>query len=159
MSAVVDKKLKFFNTHQWKISLGKIEVDTLRKQIEHIVNVIKVVKDLGSSIAGIDPLHAGLPWAGVCLLLTLITSDSDQHAAVIKGLDHITSTIPRYSAFETSIQKGEHSPEAAKDVQDQLIHLYSLILKYQANSVCFFGRKTFKRSVASTNHVTLYQCR
>ena len=158
MSAVVDKKLKLFTTQQWKIHIGK-ETVVIRDQIERIINIVKVVKDFGSSIAGLDPIHAGLPWAGVCVLLTVISSDSDQHAAAVKGLEHITSAIPRYSAFETNIQKEEHPLEDVKAVQDQLIRLYSLILKYQANAVCFFGRNTFKRSVASTEHIAFDQRR
>ena len=155
---MIDKKLKLFATQQWKIRIGK-ETVVIREQMERIVNIVKVVKDFGSSIAGLDPIHAGLPWAGVCVLLTVISSDSDQHATVIKGLEHITSAIPRYSAFETNIQKDEHPLEDMKAVQDQLIHLYSLILKYQANAVCFFGRNTFKRSVASTEHIAFDQRR
>ncbi|KAI9772499.1 MAG: hypothetical protein M1840_000704 [Geoglossum simile] len=144
MSAVVDKKLKFFATQQWRIRIGK-ETVVIRDQIERIVSVVKVVKDFGSSIAGLDPIHAGLPWAGVCVLLTVISTDSDQHAAVINGLEYITRVIPHYSAFETNIQKEGYPLEDVNAVQDQLIYLYSLTLKYQANAICFFGRNTFKR--------------
>ena len=41
----------------------------VREQVDRIVKVVLVAKDFISSAASIDPIHAGLPWAGVCMLL------------------------------------------------------------------------------------------
>lgn len=43
----------------------------VREQFDHIIARLSVLKPLGNSLAAIDPVHAGLPWAGVCLLLSV----------------------------------------------------------------------------------------
>ena len=39
--------------------------------MESIVKIINNFKDAGTSAANADPVHAGLPWAGICLLLSV----------------------------------------------------------------------------------------
>lgn len=68
MSALVDKKLEVMNNKQWRVKVCGRSVE-VREQVDRIVKVVLVAKDFISSAASIDPLHAGLPWAGVCLLL------------------------------------------------------------------------------------------
>ena len=56
------------NSHQWRINLGDKSIK-IREQADRIIKVVLVVKDLISSAASLDPIHAGLPLAGVCMLL------------------------------------------------------------------------------------------
>lgn len=41
----------------------------IREQFNKIVKAVQVFKDFGSSLAGLDPIHAGIPWAAVNLVL------------------------------------------------------------------------------------------
>jgi hypothetical protein len=68
VSALVDKKLAAMNKEQWRFKIGDKSVE-VREQVDRIVKVVLVAKDFISSVASIDPIHAGLPWAGVCMLL------------------------------------------------------------------------------------------
>lgn len=68
MSALVDKKLAAMNKEQWRFKIGDKAVE-VREQVDRIIKVVLVAKDFISSVASIDPIHAGLPWAGVCMLL------------------------------------------------------------------------------------------
>ena len=68
MSSLVNKKLRDMNNRQWRVKVCGRSVE-VRGQVDRIVKVVLVAKDLISPMAGIDPLHAGLPWAGVCMLL------------------------------------------------------------------------------------------
>lgn len=68
VSALVDKKLAVMNKEQWRFKVGDKSVE-VREQVDRIVKVVLVAKDFISSVASIDPIHAGLPWAGVCMLL------------------------------------------------------------------------------------------
>jgi N-terminal domain of NWD NACHT-NTPase len=68
MSALVDKKLAAMNKEQWRFKVGDKSVE-VREQVDRIVKVVLVAKDFISSVASIDPIHTGLPWAGVCMLL------------------------------------------------------------------------------------------
>lgn len=41
----------------------------IREQFNKIVKAVQVFKDFGSSLASLDPIHAGIPWAAVNLIL------------------------------------------------------------------------------------------
>ena len=68
MSAFVAKKLDAMNKAQWRFNVGAMSVE-VREQVDRIVKVVLVAKDFISSVASLDPIHAGLAWAGVCMLL------------------------------------------------------------------------------------------
>ena len=68
MSKLIESKLAAMQSRQWKISLGKKSIE-VRAQVDRILKIIVVAKDLGSSLASMDPIHAGIPWAGVCVIL------------------------------------------------------------------------------------------
>ena len=68
MSNILSRKLNEMASRQWSIKWnGKPR--QVRDQVDRIVKVVQIGKDFGSAAAGIDPIHAGLPWAGVCILL------------------------------------------------------------------------------------------
>ncbi len=80
MSVLVAKKLAVMEEKQWKIKTLSKEPMMVREKVDRIIKVVLVAKDFGSSLASMDPIHAGLPWAGVCMLLpvrqiTLLTYD------------------------------------------------------------------------------------
>jgi hypothetical protein len=64
----VDKKLTGMNMKQWRVKVCEISVE-VREQVDRIVKVVLVAKDFVSPVASIDLVHAGFPWAGVCMLL------------------------------------------------------------------------------------------
>ena len=68
--AVLALKREQILQKQWKLQWGNKSIH-VRTQIDRIVKFIGVFKDLGSSIAGLDPVHAGLPWAGICFLVSV----------------------------------------------------------------------------------------
>lgn len=69
MSGLVDKKLAMMELKQWRMKILSGKPVIVREQIDRIVKIVLVAKDFGSSLASMDPIHAGLPWAGVCMLL------------------------------------------------------------------------------------------
>ena len=68
MSALVNEKLATMNEKGWLFKTCGLSVE-LREQVDRIVKVIFVAKDFITPLANLDPIHAGLPWAGVCILL------------------------------------------------------------------------------------------
>ena len=70
IQAVLASKRKQIIQKQWRLQWGNKSIK-IRTQIDHIVKIIGAFKDAGSVAANVDPLHAGLPWAGICFLLTV----------------------------------------------------------------------------------------
>lgn len=68
MEDVVRKKMEVMTNKQWVLQWGPISVN-VRKQVERIVKVVQIFADLASRAASLDPLHAGLAWAGICVIL------------------------------------------------------------------------------------------
>ena len=56
---------------QWRIGLAGKEI-AVRDQLEKILKAVKVFKDLLSVAAGLDPTHAAISWAGICLIMQVI---------------------------------------------------------------------------------------
>ena len=53
---------------RWRISIGAKEIG-LREQYERLAKGLLLFKDALNVAAGLDPLHAGIPLAGFCVLL------------------------------------------------------------------------------------------
>lgn len=71
MSALVDEKLAAMNDKRWRIKMCGRSVE-IREQVDRVVKVVLVAKDFITPFANLDPVHAGLSWAGVCMLLQVI---------------------------------------------------------------------------------------
>ena len=55
---------------QWRFHLGGKSI-VVNTQIDRIIKIVKAFRDVGTIASNADPVHAGLPWAGVCMLLTV----------------------------------------------------------------------------------------
>ena len=73
MSIILSRKLNQMASRQWSIK-WKGKSLHVRDQVDRIVKSVQIAKDFGSAAAGLDPIHAGLPWAGVCILLQVRSS-------------------------------------------------------------------------------------
>jgi hypothetical protein len=70
MSAVIDRELLKINNRQWKIRIFPMQnAVAVRKLVDKIVHVFEKVKDIGSIAASIDLVHAGMAFAGICVLV------------------------------------------------------------------------------------------
>ena len=75
MSRLIAGKLDAEKKERWRIKIGDHEIE-IRQQIDRIVKILLGAKDFVSPIASMDPIHAGLPWAGICVLLPVSTFSS-----------------------------------------------------------------------------------
>ena len=140
---------------RWKIKLAGKEV-VLHDKLSMICKSIQAFKDTGSQIAGLDPLHAGLPWAGFCLSMQIGLSESDQYAAMVAGLEEVAKVISRYKHVEFICEKRQEVI-FDKDFEERLLELYEQILKYQASAAVFYQRNTgarFLRSIPRLDDVS-----
>jgi hypothetical protein len=81
MSTVITQELRILTNRQWKIRIPLLhEPVVVRNVVDKIVNVVLMGKDLASVAASLDPIHAGLPFAGICVLLPV----SDLHLQLLR---------------------------------------------------------------------------
>lgn len=102
LSDLIERKLAAMKDRQWRVSLGKKSIE-LREQIDRVLQIVIMAKDLGSSLASMDPIHAGIPWAGVCVLLPVRPLSKHYILASIDSRD--TASFERQSAAHDSYQR------------------------------------------------------
>ncbi|PGH09226.1 hypothetical protein AJ79_05755 [Helicocarpus griseus UAMH5409] len=64
VSTVIEVKLKQMTSQQWTVKWRDRE-KKVRNGVDRIVRVFQAFKDLASAAAHTDPIHAGLPFAGL----------------------------------------------------------------------------------------------
>ncbi|KAK3175848.1 hypothetical protein OEA41_007170 [Lepraria neglecta] len=136
MSALVTKKLAAMNSRQWRINLGRKSIE-IRREVDRILKIVAVAKGFGTSLTSIDPVDAGIPWAGVCVLLPLLLNDSQQRQMAIDGLEYIAQLIRRYAEVERIyLRRIDH--RLNRDLEAALSH----VLEFEARAFCQFARNT-----------------
>ena len=132
---------------RWKINFAGKEI-TLHDKLSKICKSVQGFKDMGSQVAGLDPLHAGLPWAGLCLLMQIALSESDQYAGMVAGVEEVAKVIFRYKQVEVICRK---RAEVILDngFEEHLLNLYEQILRYQILAAEYYQRNTVIRILRS----------
>jgi len=148
LSAGVAKAKADMLSKQWSVKFKNHRVK-VREQVQRIMKIFQYAQDLGSVIVNIDPVHAGLPWAGINVLLTPILNDSKQNETALDGLEEISNLVARYAVIEDVYLKRE-ALNLKADYQENLTDLYTKIFEFQATAACHFDRNTFVRVVRST---------
>jgi hypothetical protein len=73
LRAIIEERQQEISKREWKIPIGK-KPKRIRDLVEKILKPIIALKYLGTTVASLDPIHAGLPWAGICVLLPVSTN-------------------------------------------------------------------------------------
>ncbi|KAI9732636.1 MAG: hypothetical protein M1834_003972 [Cirrosporium novae-zelandiae] len=141
INAVTNVQLQRMKDRQWKLRWGAKDIE-IRHLIDQIVRVVQIAKDIGDAAGQIDPVHIGLPWAGVCMLLPLVLNESEQRTTALKGLKDVIDIVQYFSAVDW-ISSQYNNIKAEENLLRAVIKLYAKILEYQATALCYFGRNTF----------------
>lgn len=116
----------------------------IRKQLDNVWKVLQIFNTVGYTLASVDPVHAGIPWAGVSLIIQGALNDTAQNVAAMEGLSQISLIVDRYLLMET-IYFEEQDRSRHEDFEKHLVDLYAGILKYQVAAACHCKRSTFSR--------------
>ncbi|KAI6381340.1 hypothetical protein MCOR25_001272 [Pyricularia grisea] len=126
----------------------------LQDQMQHVVTGIQFGKAWIDDAVQASPM-ASAAWAGVCLLLPLLTNPAEVDQANKEGIAYVTQKIQYYTDMESFFLHGKNEqifPAQAKhNLRKLLIDLYKAIIDFQAQSVLRFFRSrfaTFVRDVA-----------
>lgn len=78
LGALLARKRRIMEDKQWVLNLHakafNIEPIKIGPLFDKIIKVFKVIKPIGDTAAGLDPVHAGIPWACVSVLLPVCWS-------------------------------------------------------------------------------------
>jgi hypothetical protein len=90
IKAVVDNRVEVMTKREWKVRIPWVqEPMAIRSLVDRIVNVVLKFQDVANVAASVDPIHVGIPVAGISILLTV--SDLPPTFQLIRALTaHIT---------------------------------------------------------------------
>ncbi|KAG5772021.1 hypothetical protein H9Q72_001634 [Fusarium xylarioides] len=126
----------------WSFKRKKGEVVYVRdllakasKWIKHFMSVVDISVQC-------DPIHAGLPWAGVRFLLIVATGDLETYQSLLDQTVDIMEIICRNAIVESFLD--DVQSQAGEKLRDGLVKLYTSILTYLAKANSYYKQDRFK---------------
>ncbi|KAK8901229.1 hypothetical protein QC760_010303 [Botrytis cinerea] len=137
------EKKRLCEERRWKFQLGKRTL-VLRDEAEKVLRGLRKFKEVGDIIVNVDPLHAGLPWAAIRLLLEVTISDSSQMAVLLAGLEIALSIMNRLKAYMKYLEDLPATKE--RDIFEiSLMELYVITLQFLVQAIQIYQENTLKR--------------
>uniref|UniRef100_L2FGK8 Ankyrin repeat domain-containing protein 52 n=1 Tax=Colletotrichum fructicola (strain Nara gc5) TaxID=1213859 RepID=L2FGK8_COLFN len=112
--------------------------------VRHILNKVDKwasnFKQLGDACVQFDPIHAALPWAGVCFILKIAAGDLHAYARVLEGIAYIAECICHNALIETGLTSVPTA--SAEELRRALVKLYASILTYLVKAGQYYRMST-----------------
>ncbi|TGO82675.1 hypothetical protein BPOR_0780g00040 [Botrytis porri] len=103
---------------------------------------------MGDKAAGLDPVHAGFPWACVSVLLPLILNHPEEQEAALNGLEKVVEIVQQFTSLSWDyLNLSQFKSE--KQLKESILTLYWKILRYEATAINNFNRHIIVRYAAS----------
>jgi len=138
-----ENKKQLCISKQWTLKMGSRTIST-REKAEKVVELLDKFKRIGDIAAGADPLHFGLPWAGVSLILQVAASEKQQMDAMLSGIATALSmqrTLDVYHAFYNTLPPNP----AARILETALVEAYAIMLDFLASSISLLSKGSASR--------------
>jgi hypothetical protein len=125
----------------------------LKQQVAKAAQFVLWGKDLVDQ--AVKPsTEASLVWAGVCLILPLLTYPYLAAQANESGFNHVTARMNFYAALEPRLlpENANISEEVKKAFQKDILDLYQHVLEFQLKSVLRFYNGSLKRALGDVKN-------
>jgi len=121
----------------------------VREQISRASELVLWAKDWIGKAASASP-EASIAWAGVSVILPLLTNPVTAEEANRDGFAYVTTRMRYYAAFETKLLHGLGENDGVDDdtmveIATHIVELYQYILDFQIRSVLRFHQGRLKR--------------
>ncbi|KAI4211489.1 MAG: hypothetical protein LQ351_005791, partial [Letrouitia transgressa] len=123
----------------------------LRHAYDEIVTWAEKFVALGDVISQADPMHIGLPWAGIRAILIISVHDRKTQAEILDGVAYLSRLVCRYAAFEDIYLQDQSSLQVSLELKLKaaLKTLYLTVLKYLVEVILYFDHSMTARSLRS----------
>jgi hypothetical protein len=136
LQAAEDKK-ELCISKRWTLKIGSRTISP-REKAEKIVELLDKFKRIGDIASGADPVHFGLPWAGVSFLLQVAVNGKQQMDAVLSGVATALSmqrTLNVYLDFCNTL-----APESATgNLTTALVETHAAVLGFLADCIALLN--------------------
>ena len=154
LQAAVERKRDECIESSWKFNMHGRQV-ILRDVASKILSSIQTFISIGDIISNFDPVHAGLPWAGVRFLLQVSINDSEQMGALLAGLEKVAYLLSRCKVYELLYLQGKPSDQedstwALDNLKETMVSLYAAVLRFLAKAIMLYDKRTLSRTFHGT---------
>lgn len=128
-----EQKKQICVSRRWTLAVGSTTISS-KEKVDRVIAFLDKYKTLGSTVASADPIHAGLPWAGVSLLLQVAVSEKHQMDALMNG---VALALSMKNILDVYLQFYQKQPPGmpAKTLENALLELYATILSFLADAI------------------------
>ncbi|KAF3384594.1 hypothetical protein F1880_001890 [Penicillium rolfsii] len=144
----VQDKQKICEDKRWRFQQFNRTIE-LKEIADKVLSWLQKFIVAGDIAVNVDPLHAGLPWAGIRLLAQAATAGREQMQALLRGLDRVLCVMYRCQLYELLLTANETSTQARHNLRQALIKLYSKILKFLATAILIYEKNSVRRAFAA----------
>jgi hypothetical protein len=133
--------LKDIQTQTDKSQSGRLQ--KLKAVSLQVVEVLQVLKDVGSAAANLNP-YASLAWSCVQFMLQAATTNHETKQLCLEELPRISSLAARYQTVEQIYEISSPGIKSKAHYEAALLKLYESIMTYQVVMVVYIGSKMEK---------------
>ncbi|KAF4635686.1 hypothetical protein G7Y89_g2417 [Cudoniella acicularis] len=118
----------------------------LPKKMDDLLQLTKEFKQIGDIASNVDPIHAGLPWAGIRFLLQAAIGEHEQMGFLVTAIEKLSYLMNRGAIYERLYPPGTIPEHVMKCLEEALVQLYSVM--FQIIALCHrrFAENTSKRA-------------
>lgn len=114
----------------------------LKDQVASASKFALKLKDIVGEALKVSP-PASMAWAGVCVVLPLLTNPSTADTALTTGFTYTTSRASYYVGLEPLLWTSKSlEPGLRKELESSVAELYKKLMEFQIKSVLHFYRKS-----------------
>jgi hypothetical protein len=115
-------------------------------KVSKVISWIDQFKSVGDSVAMLDPIHAGLPWAGIKILLSIAIADINQMETLVTGMDLALEAANRLRAYFL-YYKQLPNHLTTDNFRKALIKMYAKVLAFLAQAFKVYKTKLWLRGL------------
>ncbi|KAI0449474.1 hypothetical protein F5B21DRAFT_47833 [Xylaria acuta] len=120
----------------------------LSNQIDQAAKLVLWAKDWIGAAVKQSP-EASIAWAGVCIILPLLTNPKTADEANRDGIAYVTTRMQYYTKLQPLLERLGRNPEVSSDLmveaKNHIIQLYQHILEFQIRSALRFYQSRPRR--------------
>ncbi|KAL8696376.1 MAG: hypothetical protein Q9201_007692 [Fulgogasparrea decipioides] len=118
----------------------------LKEKADKVVGWLNRFAAVGDVVANADPVHVGLPWAGIRLLLEAAVSEANQMTSLLVGCEIALYMANRLKAYIEFLHQLP-TTLTRTNFKTAVAELYAHILRFLARAIRIYQTSTFRRAL------------
>ncbi|KAJ8063245.1 hypothetical protein OCU04_008478 [Sclerotinia nivalis] len=149
---LTQEEQKNYKDKKWKITLRDKDY-VIRNITDKVLSGLEKFNRIGDLIANVDPIHVGLPWAGISFLLQGTLAGSRQMDILFMGLNIALDMINRLKVYmdymrdlPSATQQNEFT-NAQTNFENAMMSLYVIVLEFLAKAIQIYTKPSLNRNL------------